>query len=109
MTELVYERTISNYPGLILSRFINALIGIVELFLILRLAFELLAANPASPFVAWLYEFTDVLTGPFRGAFANISIQGFTVDIAVILAMIAYMILGVVLSWILSLFIDTAY
>jgi hypothetical protein len=107
MAELVYERGYSYNPGFIISRFINAIIGIVEFVLSLRLLFELFGANPASPFVAWLYGMTDRLIAPFQFAFPSFSIAGFTLNMSVILAMFAYAILGWVVAWFLSLIFDT--
>jgi hypothetical protein len=104
MAELVYEeRGIYYNPAVVLIRFINAVIGIIEFFLLLRLGFELLSANPASPIVGWLYDFTGRLISPFVGAFPDLSLAGFNLDISVILAMIAYAILGWLLAWLIDL------
>ncbi len=106
MAELVYERAPYYYnPTIILARFVNAVIGIIEFFLLLRLLFEFLGANPSATFVAWLYSFTGVFVNPFHNAFPSLSIVGFPLDLSVLLAMVAYAILGMILVW----FIDAVF
>lgn len=102
MAELVYDRGYYFSPSLVLQKLLSAAIGIVEFLLVLRFVFELLNANPTSVFVAWLYGVTNNLVIPFSNAFPNVAFMGFTIDIAVILAMVAYGVLASIIGWLLS-------
>jgi hypothetical protein len=63
----------------------------------------LFGASSASAFVAAVYGITDKFIAPFAGAFSNLSIGGgFVFDIATILAMIGYAILGWLIIRLLS-------
>src|SRR6266702_3390723 len=55
----------------LLETLINFIIGIVEFFLGFRFIFLLFGANPAAPFVSWLYATTEPLLNPFRNMFRN--------------------------------------
>ncbi len=55
----------------ILIRLLNLFLGLVSFFLIIRFALRLLAANPATPFVSWVYDVSGTLMSPFRGIFTN--------------------------------------
>lgn len=90
----VYEREYY-YPAGFAVRLVNILIGLIEAAFALRIILKLLAANPGSEFVAWVYAVTDRLLGPFAGAFPVFGLGGGAViELSVILAMIGYSILG---------------
>ena len=93
MAEYVIDRGYY-YPGIVVTKIINAIIGIIEFMLALRLVLELLSASSSSTFVAWMYGVTSGLVTPFTGAFPALSLAGFPIDFAVILAMIGYAIIG---------------
>lgn len=77
------------------GRLINAIIGVIELILLIRLVLELFGANPGSPFVAWAYSVSGAFIGPFIGAFPGIYLTPSSMlDIVAILAMVAYALLG---------------
>jgi hypothetical protein len=101
MAEYIVQQ--NYYPALFVERVVNAIIGIIELVLALRVILELFGANPGSEFVAWLYTLTAALIGPFTGAFAPLGLGNETVvDVVAILAMIAYAVLGWLISELLS-------
>ena len=104
MAELVYTRPYTYTPMYYIGRAINVVLGIIELLLALRIVLELLAANSGSAFVAWVYSVSGSLVGPFFGAFPNIALGagGSFIDLAAILAMIAYSILAWLLIMLLS-------
>ncbi len=78
-----------------IMRLVNTIIGIIEALFALRLALQLFGASPAAQFIAWLYEVTDRLAGPFVGAFPGLFIGGNSViNLSIVLAMICYAILG---------------
>lgn len=106
MTQLVQERPYySFYPATLASRVVGTIIGIIGFLLAVRIVLELLGASASAPFVAWVYSVTGSLMGPFAGAFPNLSLGGFVLDISALFAMIGYAIIGALISWVLSLII----
>lgn len=83
------------YPGVFVARFVNAVVGIIELALALRVLLELLGGNTSSQFVAWVYGITNPLASPFAGAFPSIYLSNVSaIDAVAILAMVVYAIIG---------------
>jgi YggT family protein len=80
-------RSAGRYTGM---GILYLLLDIVEVLLALRLVLRLLAANPGSPFVNFIYSLTNPLIAPFRGAFASTVTQGTVIEWSTILAMIIY-------------------
>jgi hypothetical protein len=107
MAQLVLEREYY-YPEILVSRIINTIIGIAETLLAIRFILKLLGASPASQFIAWFYDLTSRLVGPFAGAFPSFSLAGFEIETATILAMIAYVIIGWLLIRLFALVFATA-
>jgi YGGT family len=102
MTDTTIVRTETYRPGILVVQLVNTIIGIIEAALLLRIVLELFGASPASSFVAWVYDVTGSLLGPFASAFPNMSLGGgLVLDIVAILGMIAYAILGWVIIQIL--------
>jgi len=79
------------------------IVGIVDLFLLLRLLFNLFGARSVG-FADFLYNLTDPLVAPFRGIFSNVPLEGSYFDMASLTAIVAYALLG----WIVSRLIDLA-
>ncbi len=75
-------------------RLLYYLVDLIEVVLILRFVFKLLAANPGNAFVAFLYNLTDKLIFPFRGIFPVAAIDGAVLEWATLVAMIVYALLG---------------
>lgn len=91
-----------------MARVIGGLIGVIEAALVLRLALELLGAQPSSPFVAWVYGITDQLVLPFVGAFPGLSIGGnYVIELVTLVAMIGYAIIGWLIRMFLSFIFDS--
>ncbi|HWP61165.1 MAG TPA: YggT family protein [Candidatus Paceibacterota bacterium] len=89
-------------------RVLDILIGLIEFMLALRIILHLLAANPGSTFVAWLYGVTDQLLAPFAGIFPSVAIAGNSVlEFSTIFAMFAYAFLGWLLIRIIVFVADT--
>ena len=55
---------------------------------------RLLGANPATPFVAWLYRVSGGMVAPFAGAFPSLNFGGFILELSTIFAMIGYAIIA---------------
>lgn len=72
---------------------IYLVLGILETFLILRFALELLAANPEAAFTSFIYALTEPFVAPFEGVFPMPQTRGAVLDLASVLAMIVYALL----------------
>jgi len=95
MAEYILDRyDYSYYPGLLVTRAVNIIFGVIEFLLAVRLILQLLSANPGSQFVASIYDITGRLMGPFFGAFPEMSLAGMTLDLSIILAMLAYAVIN---------------
>lgn len=94
MADLVYEHRYWYYPSTMPASIVNWIVSIIEFFLAVRLVLVLFGASSSSAFVAWLYEFTGRLVSPFFGAFPNIVLGSFVIEIATIFAMVGYAIIG---------------
>ncbi len=94
------------FPAGFAVRVVNTIIGLIEGALVLRIVLKLLAANPSAQFVAWVYEVTDRLLGPFAGALPVFVVSGSSVfELSVVLAIIGYSILG----WLIVLLLNSLF
>ena len=78
----------------VMTSLVSTIIGVIETGFFLRLLLEFFGASTSSEFVAWLYAVTDRLAGPFAGAFQNVSVGGFSLNLTIIFAMLAYSVIG---------------
>ncbi len=76
-------------------------VGIIDLLLLLRIVFHLFGAR-AVGFADLLYSVTGVLVAPFRGIFANPSVEGSYFDMAGVVAIVVYALIG----WAIARLID---
>lgn len=76
--------------------------GIIEALVGLRFLFELLGANPDSPFVTWIYDWSTPLVAPFAGIFGqNAVITGAGAVATSVFdwtAVIAFIVYGIIFS-----------
>lgn len=76
--------------------------GIIETLVGLRFLFEVLGANPAAPFVAWIYNWSTPLVAPFSGIFGQnpvITGQGaVTSSVFDWTAVVAFIVYGIIFS-----------
>jgi accessory gene regulator protein AgrB len=81
---------------------INFLLGIVESFLLIRIALKLFGANAKNMFVDFIYSVSAFFARPFINIFNNIEIrENMILEINIIIAVIVY----AVIAWlILSIF-----
>lgn len=74
-----------------LPRLIDVTAGIVEAILGFRLVLKLFAANPAAPFVEWIYRSSDPLVEPFRGMFVSPRVDsGSILEFSTLFAIMVY-------------------
>ena len=83
------------YTARLILFLIDFVFGIIQLILALRIILELFSANPATPFVAWLYDISRTLLYPFQNIFPSPILRGgFILDISAIVAILAYALLA---------------
>jgi len=92
----------------ILIGLINIIVGIVEIFLGLRLVLRFLGADPSASFVAWLYATTEPLLGPFRGMFPTGVIErGSVFEFSTLFAIFIYALVAWLLKEIIIFLADS--
>lgn len=87
-----------NHEQLRPQRIVYYILGVLEVLLAFRLVFKLLGANPASPFVSFIYSLTQIFLYPFTGIFPTAVTKGFEaqaiLEPTTIIAMIVYGIIA---------------
>ncbi len=78
-----------------LNHLSNNIIGILEILLLIRIAFRVLQANPAAFVVEVVYRITDAFIVPVNYIFPNIPLGASIIDIVAISAMAFYAIVFV--------------
>jgi len=104
MTDFISKKTkittaeSSADPSQTIGYVIYLLVGIIEAFLIFRLVFKLMGANPESNFVNIIYSPTQIFIEPFAGIFPQTTTQGVTtaavLEPATLVAIIVYALLA---------------
>lgn len=103
---MAYAYSETGYPSRLAYNIVDAIIGIIEMVLGLRLALLFLGANPSAGFVQWLFSVTDGLMRPFIGMFPAWTLgAGYILDFSTLAAMVAYGILGWLITYIISFLI----
>jgi len=88
-------------------RLTNFVISLIDFLLVIRFFFKLFGANAAAPFTAWLYQGTSVLLFPFRAIFSPVQLpQGGVIEWSILVAILAYSIIGYLIGELLAIFID---
>lgn len=88
-----------------LTTLIQAVVGIIESLISLRVLLKFLGANQVAPFVRWVYETTQPLLRPFEGMFPTPRVEGgFVLEFSALFAIVAYAIAGYLLIEIIGLF-----
>lgn len=86
------------------SQFIWLLFGALEALIGIRVILLLIGANPASWFVAFIYQLSELFLWPFRNIVANPAFGNSVLEITSLIAMIIYPLIGwaiVRLIWVL--------
>jgi len=79
----------------LLINLVEAIVAIVEFFLIVRFVLKLFAANAGTPFVAWIYETTRGILYPFSNMFPSPVLEGgVVIEFSTIFAIVIYALLG---------------
>lgn len=69
-------------------------LGIVETLIGLRVVLKLIAANPESPFAAFIYNFSAIFLFPFAGLVGTPASGGMMLELSSIIAMLVYALLA---------------
>lgn len=77
---------------------------VIEITLIIRTALKLLGANPESPFVGFLYEFSDIFAYPFLNMFPTTIVGESEFEWSIYFAAIIY----ILASWLIVTLIKLA-
>lgn len=88
-----------------LTAWVKYIGGVLEAFLGLRVVLKYLGANPSTPIVKILYDFTDFLSYPFRKIFSDWVVRGGVVDWTAISAMVGYLILIILIVKLIRIFV----
>ena len=92
--------------GEVIRRAVILLFGVLQALLILRIVLLLLVANPGNDVVALILNVTEPFVEPFRGMFQIDRVtgdQGSTLDMAAIVAFIAWTLVEALILAVLSL------
>jgi uncharacterized protein YggT (Ycf19 family) len=69
-------------------------LGIIEVLIGLRVLLKLIAANPESPFAAFIYNVSDIFLFPFAGLVGAPAAGGMVLEFSSIIAMLVYALLA---------------
>ena len=85
------ERRIFNFK---ITQFVWVALGILETMIALRILLKLIAANPDSSIVSFIYGFTNLFLFPFEGMTATPAANGMVLEISSFFAMAIYALIG---------------
>jgi YggT family protein len=77
-----------------LSQIVWLIIGIIEILIGLRVILRLVAANPDNSFAAFIYNASAPFLAPFFGLVGSPAFNGSVLEIASLIAMAVYLLLG---------------
>lgn len=69
---------------------ISTILNVMEVVLLFRFVFKLLAANPNAAFTSFLYNLTDPLVAPLNGVFLTRAQNGSIFELSTLVAMLVY-------------------
>jgi len=82
---------------------VNAVFGLIEFIIGLRVLLKLLGANVAAPFVNWVYETSQPLLYPFEGMFPTPRLRtGSVIEFSALFALIVYALIAYAIGEILA-------
>lgn len=91
-------------PGVLAARVIYWIAGVIIALLVLRIVLLLLAANPAAPFVNFIYNLSYIFAWPFFGIFNYQPAYGQSVlELSSVVAIIVYALVAVGLAKLFTL------
>jgi YggT family protein len=103
---VVHERVVTGSPLDTIRRLVWLLFGVLQALIVLRIILLLLNANEANDIVAFIVNVTDPFVEPFRNMFRLDQVNGASgsvLDIAAIVALIAWTLVEALVLGIVSL------
>ena len=103
---VVHERVVTGSPLDTIRRLVWLLFGVLQALIVLRIILLLLNANEANDIVAFIVNVTDPFVDPFRSMFRLDQVSGASgsvLDIAAIVALIAWTLVEALVLGIVSL------
>ncbi|REJ77608.1 MAG: hypothetical protein DWQ47_14650 [Acidobacteria bacterium] len=85
------------------SQIVDYVFFLIYGFLGIRLLLELLAARESAEFVKWVKAVTGIFYWPFEGIVASPSVEGHTLALPIIVAMIVYVLLHMAINGLLRM------
>lgn len=85
------------------NQVIFTIVGIIDLLLLLRVVFLLLGANQVG-IVDFILSLTGIFVAPFNGIFTAPTSGNSYFDVAAVVAMVIYVVFGIILGVIVDLF-----
>ena len=85
------ERRILSFK---VTQLIWLLLGILEVFIALRIGLKLIGANPDSPIVALIYGFTYLFLFPFAGVVGSPTSGSIVLELSSMFAMVVYALIA---------------
>jgi YggT family protein len=79
-------------------------VGVVEALIIIRVTLKLLAANPSSGFVRFIYNVSAPLVAPFQGIFPTPVTQNSVLELSAFVAIAAYALIAWVIVRLIVIF-----
>ncbi len=76
---------------------------IIQTFLVFRFIFKLLAANPGSPFVNFVYSVSSALISPFRAIFPTPRLENMLFEWVTLVAIAVYWVVAYALVYFFQL------
>lgn len=76
------------------SQIVWYIVGLMEVFLLLRFFLKLLGADPNAGFSQFIYGVTGLLAAPFYYVFKPAQVEGSTFEASTLLAMLVYALFG---------------
>jgi len=94
--EVTKAEPVKSFP---VVKIIYFILGVLEVFLGLRLILRLLGASPDNVFVPFIYNVTRIFIAPFFGIFSTAATQGAETDAVLEPATIIAMLIYALLAW----------
>lgn len=88
-----------------ISQFVDYGFFLIYGLLTIRLVLTLLSARQSNGFVQFIYSVTDVIYAPFKGIVPSPSVEGVTLALSIVIALIAYALLHLAINGLLRIFV----
>jgi uncharacterized protein YggT (Ycf19 family) len=87
------------------SQVVDYIFFLIYALLTIRLLLELFNARESAGFVGFIKSLTDPFYAPFRGIVADPSVDGFTLALSIVIALVVYMLLHLAINGLLRIFV----